>query len=149
MSTLRELKEEMQFNTGLIGLLEIMKNIAVMEFHALQRKKRRFSRFLTTLKGFFDMPQLQNVRHRFINPGTDKLAVVIVTSDEGFMGGLNLQVINAAFSQSATGVEKLIVVGERGARYLKEAGKEFTAFSSRSIPDFGGRVRASGNRLSQ
>lgn len=136
MATVKEIKEELQFNRELTGLLEVMRDVAVFQFRALQTKKERFIKFGQLLKGFFEMVDWQKTPHHFINPRTDKLGIIMITSDEGFMGGLNLQVINASLMEPGSGVAKLIIVGERGQRYLKEISREFVPFSTGKGPAF-------------
>jgi len=129
MATLTEIKEELQFNVELIDLLDVMKNIAVFQFRALKGKKERFARFLMLLKDFYRRVDLSLAPSLLTNPKAEKLAIVAVTSDEGFMGGLNLQVIEAAFKQPGAEDAEFIVVGERGAMYLRELDRKFTLFT--------------------
>ncbi|MFH1640607.1 MAG: F0F1 ATP synthase subunit gamma [Candidatus Omnitrophota bacterium] len=140
MATVKEIKEELQFNRELTGLLEVMRDVAVFQFRALQRKKERFIKFGRLLKGFFEMVDWQKTPHHFINPRTDKLGIIMITSDEGFMGGLNLKVVNASLMEPTAGVAKLIIVGERGRRYLKEMSREFVAFSTGKRSAFDGKA---------
>ena len=118
----------MQFNAGLADLLDAMKNIAVFQFRALQRKKERFAAFTGLLEGFFRMVDMKKVPHSLMSPQVEKSAIIMVTSNEGFMGALNFQVIDSAvFSRYANSAE-FVIIGEVGARYLKDMGKSFTAF---------------------
>ncbi len=130
MATARELKEDIQFNQHLMDLLEVMKNVAVYQFRTLQGERDSFPIFTDLAESFFRMGDFGAVKNPFTKPATDKSAIIIVTSDEGFMGGLNFQVINTAINRADADQAELIIVGERGARYLKDLGKEFTAFKS-------------------
>ncbi|MBL7069370.1 MAG: F0F1 ATP synthase subunit gamma [Candidatus Omnitrophica bacterium] len=128
MATVKEIKEELQFDRELKGLLEMMRDIAVFQFRTLEGKGERFVRFYQLLEKFFGMASLKRAPHHFVNPRTDRLAMVMITSNEGFMGGLNLKVINTSLSQKGAEDAALIIVGERGQRYLKEIGREFIGF---------------------
>ena len=128
MAKTREIKEEMQFNSGLKDLLDVMKNIAVFQFRALQRKKERFARFAELLEGFFRMVDMKSVPHNLMSPKVERTAFIMITSDEGFMGALNFQVIDSAVLSRYANSAEYAMVGEVGARYLKDAGKTFTAF---------------------
>lgn len=128
----REIKEDLIFNSEFMGLLEVMKNIAISQFRSLQKKKNRFVKFSQLLKGFFHLVDIRNAPHRLINPKTEKRAAVAVTSDEGFTGDLNFQVVDAALESLESSPAELIVVGECGARYLKDMGREFTQFRNAS-----------------
>lgn len=139
MATLRGLKEEIEFSKELKDLLEVMKNIAVLQFRALAGKKGRFLRFSRLLNDFFDMLEAYNFKHPYPMPDTDKVGIVAITSEEGFMGGLNLKIINAANTHPDADKAEFIIVGERGARYFKETGRKFTAFSARELSAFAGK----------
>ena len=131
MKTVGEINEEIKFNTELTDLLEAMKSISVFHFRALQAKKKRFPRLAEEMEGFFDMLKREKIKHPFINPKNPKSAVIIITSDEGFMGGLNLQVTDAALAGTGPRPAHIFVVGEKGARYLADMGKkDCTVFRS-------------------
>ena len=130
MATIKELKEDMQFNAGLIDLLEVMKTAAVFQFRSLQAKRERYENFFKILDGFFQFIGDNGRDHILMAPKTERRAVVMVTSDEGFMGNLNSQIINAAGKRDDFKEAELIIVGERGARYLKEMGRKFELFKS-------------------
>ena len=130
MATIKELKEGMQFNAGLIDLLEVMKSAAVFQFRSLQAKRERYDNFFKMLDGFFQFIGDNGRDHILMLPKTERRAVIMVTSDEGFMGNLNSQIINAAGKRDDFKEAELIIVGERGARYLKEMGRKFELFKS-------------------
>jgi len=132
MPALNEINEELQFNVELMGLLDVMKSISVFRFRTLQAQKRIFTKFDGALKGFFGMVDLSKVRHPFINPRAEKSAILIITSDAGFMGGLNLNVIEMALGVPEAHGAEILVVGERGEHYLRDVGRKFTAFSAGS-----------------
>ena len=67
---------------------------------------------------------------------TDVLGVIAVTSDSGFMGGLNAGVVDAALSaQGDLSNERvqLVVIGEKGAAKFADVGRSFKFF--RGISD--------------
>jgi ATP synthase F1 gamma subunit len=138
MATLTALKKELEFNTELVGLIDVMKGIAASQFQALQKRKERFRKFLDSFASFFELIDFSSVAHPFASVGTERMGIVMVTSDEGFMGGLNTHVISAGLAERKNHApsrkseadlrDKLIIVGERGAAYLKGLGEEFIAF---------------------
>ena len=128
MAHAKEIKEEIRFTSELGELLEVMKNLAIFQFYALQRKRERFERFFDVLRDFFRMLK-RGTEHYLISPKTDKACIVMITSNEGFMGGLNFRVIQSAMGQKYFDEADLIMVGERGTRYLKEMNRKFTSFS--------------------
>ncbi|MDD5423424.1 MAG: F0F1 ATP synthase subunit gamma, partial [Candidatus Omnitrophica bacterium] len=69
-----------------------------------------------------------NKDNPFVNPASDITGIIMITSDKGFMGGLNQRVISAALEQPGADKAELMIVGEKGAFYLKEMRKHFTKF---------------------
>ncbi len=128
MPTIKELKEDLQFNTELIDLLDVMKNTAIFQFHSLLAKKERFGIFFESVKGFFDLIGKTRSENVLVNPKSDKEAIIMVTSDEGFMGSLNSQVIGLASIQDGFKDANLIIIGERGAHQLEEIKRTFMPF---------------------
>lgn len=126
MQTAQKLKKELELNTELTELLDVLKGVASSEFRILERKKERFAKFLEAFEGFFQMIDFNFVEHPFAQSKTGKLGIIMVTSDEGFMGGLNTRVINAALGYAGAENAELIMIGERGAAYLRGLGRTFT-----------------------
>lgn len=108
--------------------MNILKGIADSEFRKLEKRKERFSRFIDAFAGFFEAVDFSSVEHSFSNGGK-KLGLIMVTSDEGFMGGLNNRVINTALNCAGSDDAMLIVVGNWGAGYLRSLGRKFNAFA--------------------
>lgn len=128
MRTMQRLKDELSGNAELMDLFNVKKYIAVLQFRALERKRRKFIKFTRAFESFFRMIDFTNVFYPLANPKTNKLGIIIITSNEGFVGSLNNEVISTAFAQPGADKAEIIIVGERGIGYLKEAGKNFKAF---------------------
>ena len=128
MQTVEKLKKELDLYAELTDLSEVLKGIAAAEFHELQRKKVRFVKFTDAFESFFLTIDFSGVEHPFQQDKTGKLAVIMITSNEGFMGGLNARVINTALAEPGAKTAELIIVGERGAGYLRGLGHTFTDF---------------------
>ena len=107
--------------------MDVMKGIAASQFQALQKRKKHFKKFLESFGNFFELIDFGAIKHPFGRITTERMGIIMVTSDEGFMGGLNTHVINAGLAERKNHAH-LMIVGERGAAYLKGIGEEFTAF---------------------
>lgn len=129
----QELKENLKFNIELMDLLEVMKNVAVFQYRSLLKKKERFLRLAELFGGFLNLLNVSNVTHKFIKPQTGKEAFVMITSEEGFIGDLNFQVVDAAVERAGGAAAEFFVIGESGKRYLKDLGHSFKAF--KGAPD--------------
>ncbi|MEI8138519.1 MAG: F0F1 ATP synthase subunit gamma [bacterium] len=131
MALLSQLRRDLRFNTEFLQLIVTLKNIAASQYHTMEREKERFSDFMDQFAGFFRVVDMVHVDAPLVSVATDVIGVVLVTSDSGFMGGLNAGVIDAGYDvQGNLPPEKIsfIVIGERGIAKLAEKGREFKAF---------------------
>lgn len=135
MQTAQKLKNEIQLNTELTELLDILKGIASSEFRALEKRKERFAKFINAFEGFFQMIDFSSMMHPFAQDKLNKLGIIMITSDEGFMGGLNTRVISTALDYPQADNATLIIVGERGAGYLKGLNRKFVDFPGITVED--------------
>ncbi|MDD5255443.1 MAG: F0F1 ATP synthase subunit gamma [Candidatus Omnitrophica bacterium] len=128
MKTLSVLKKDMEFNRGLASLIEVLKNIAVSQYRALEQKLKIFEKFQLAVDGFMNLIDFPMATHPFLRPAKKEQAVIAVTSDSGLLGGLNMQVINRAISELEQKPGQLIVIGERGKAYASDFKVPFVAF---------------------
>jgi len=129
MKTLSNIKKDMEFNNGLSSLVETLKTISVAQFRALEQKIKAYGRFDETFEFFLKFIDLAKINHPFLKPSNKLQIVIAVTSDSGLLGGLNMMVVNTAIQQLKQIPGKLVIVGERGKVYAREANTPFTAFS--------------------
>lgn len=128
MQTMAVIKKDLDFNHGLYSLIEVLKNIAVAQYRALERKFKSFDKFMKAVESCFEFIDFSKVTHPFLSPVNKAQAIVVVTSDTGLLGGLNRQVISAALAQLEKNPGFLVVIGARGKMYAKESGIPYTAF---------------------
>lgn len=122
------LKRTIDFNKGFRQILEVMKLVAVSQYHTLEKKIRNFEELEALVPEFFNDIDLTRVNHPFINPGPLPLGVLAVTSDAGLLGGINMQVMTKAAELVHESNGKLIVVGDRGAIYAQNMDLSFTSY---------------------
>lgn len=160
------LKKELRTTTDLMELVDVLKRVAVSQFHSVDGKRQRMGwtkserpsegphpiseqapreaggattivhpeakgpplSLSVVLENFFRLIPPQQCRHPFLERPSPPLGIVIVTSDEGFLGGLNSAVIQKALSARGGQQDELIVLGERGRSYLKDLSEPFTHF---------------------
>jgi ATP synthase F1 gamma subunit len=128
---LNEIRKTLQFNTELLNLVETLKNIAAAQYHTMEKEKERFDQFMDAFSAFFRVVNLVEVQNPLIKVVSDILGIVIVTSDSGFMGGLNQGVMRAALEvQKDLTVDKvaLVVIGDKGNSTLSDQGRQFKFF---------------------
>jgi ATP synthase F1 gamma subunit len=129
MKTVSALKKDLEFNSGLFSLIEVLKTIAVSQYRSLEHRLKSYEAFLKTIEGFFRFFDVQSIKHPFLIPQQKTLMVLAITSDSGLLGGLNAQVVGSAIRELSKIPGRLVVVGERGKIYAREAGVSYTAFS--------------------
>jgi ATP synthase F1 gamma subunit len=128
---LHELRKELSFNHELLSLVETLKNVAGSQYHLMEKQKQRFDAFMDAFSGFFRVVDLVDVVNPLVRVECDVTAVVILTSDSGFMGGLNAGVIRAgmrAIENLPEEQTQLIVIGDKGAGVLGDQSRKFKFF---------------------
>ena len=127
MANLVQLKQEIQFNARLGGLLDALKSIAAQQFQTLERTLRTnpaCTEAVRTIAGTFDLEHFAHPMTQASGP----VGVIIVTSDTGLLGGLNQQVVLTALQEYRRQPGELMVIGERGVSYVRENGFSCRAF---------------------
>jgi ATP synthase F1 gamma subunit len=128
---LSELRKELTFNTELVQLIETLKNIAAAQYHVMEKEKERFDRFMDAFSEFFRVVDLVEVDDPLVRVVTDVLGIVVITSDSGFMGGLNQGVIRRAQAEADRhGEDKVayVVVGDKGCGTFEDNEVDFAGF---------------------
>ena len=128
MFKLTKLRKERDFNKEIGGIVNVLKGVASSEFYRLQKARKGLDEFGDHLRDFLQMANIAGVRHPFLETSPLPQAVLLITSDTGFLGKLNISVVNSALEQ-CSGQDELIVVGRQGARYIEKTGRSFTAFA--------------------
>ncbi len=113
------IKRTIDFNKNFRALLEVLKLVAVSEYHSLERRLRSFERLKEILAEFFDAVDLRVVRHPFVAASGSPI-VLAITSDGGLLGGINMQVITRAVEIVHAEGGHLVVMGERGLIYAQD-----------------------------
>src|SRR3989338_8304414 len=122
------IKRTIDFNKGFRSLLEVLKLVAVSEYHNLERKLQTFERLQSVLGEFFRCIDTSKIDHPFLNTQGRPPAVLAVTSDAGLLGGINMQVVSKAINLVRESSGRLIIIGDRGVIYAQDSGLSFTHF---------------------
>ncbi|HTL47652.1 MAG TPA: FoF1 ATP synthase subunit gamma [Verrucomicrobiae bacterium] len=127
MIPLVKLKREVEFNVELKSILNALKGIALNRFYALQRQLTVFDRFPALAGDILSGIPLENIDHPYVRPATQRPVVLMVTTDSGFMGSLNAQIVNAGIAEA--GAEGyLAVIGEKGMGLIGDQRRETKLF---------------------
>ena len=128
---LNEIRKELKFNIELVQLIETLKNIAASQYHIMEKEKERFDDFMNAFSEFFRVVNLVEVQDPLVRVMSDVLGVIVVTSDAGFMGGLNQAVMRVALEaqgERSNSQVALVVIGEKGASTFSDQRREFKFF---------------------
>lgn len=127
MIPLLKLKKDVQFNGELTKVVDVLKGIAAARYFVLERQLALFEQFFKVAGGMLEMIDVERAAHPYVRPSSPVVGAVVVTSDGGFLGGLNTQVVNAGLREcKANGL--VTVIGERGAGYLSDQRRDCTTF---------------------
>jgi ATP synthase F1 gamma subunit len=122
------LKKDLEFNKGLSSLIEVLKNIAVSQYRALEKELASYEKLLLVIESFLSWFDINQIKHPFLDPKDKPQAVIAVTSDSGLLGGLNMHVVTSAILELNKIPGKLIVIGECGKLYARETNIPFVTF---------------------
>ena len=126
--TLAKLKSEWSFNKDLTYLVDVMKSIAGTQYHIMERKRTDLAVYKKVLDELFAVYDFRLVDHPFVRARKEaKKLICLVTTDFGFLGGLNMKVVQAGIKQHVQG-SHFLVLGERGVNYMREYGLSYTPF---------------------
>ena len=129
MPAITTIKNEREFYKDFYSLINILKTIAMSQFHSLERKMQLYDEFVETVESFFTMLDINKIAHPFVNPKeTAPLGIVAITSDRGLLGGLNHRIMTSAFSYMENSQNQLIVVGQQGQNFMHGLNVFFKGF---------------------
>jgi len=130
MLQLTKLRKEIRFNKEIGGIVNVLKGVASSEFYRLQKARKSLDEFGEHLKNLIQMVDITGLHHPFIETSPLPKAILLITSDTGFLGKLNISIVNSALEQ-CSGDEKLIIVGKQGVRLVEETGPVGKVFSGK------------------
>ncbi|MBM3244406.1 MAG: F0F1 ATP synthase subunit gamma, partial [Candidatus Omnitrophica bacterium] len=129
MPTLVRLREDLNFNRNLGDIIDTLKSAALIQFRLFQTKISPNENFLKEIEASFKLlePAVRGHPYLVERQGLQS-AIVIITSDEGFLGEMNSLLINAGLEARERPEDEIIIIGDRGAKYLEEMEENFVAF---------------------
>jgi ATP synthase F1 gamma subunit len=113
----KKLYNDMQFYKEIGGIIETLRGVAVTEYFHLQKRRESYDEFEGQLREFFQMIKLGGFQHPFLGNTNTAQNFILITSDTGFLGKLNISVVNRGLEQYRKG-DKIVVVGKQGLRYI-------------------------------
>lgn len=124
MGKANKVKYEVMEVRELVDLIQVLKDVADMKYHALISQKSKFNRFTESFTDFFSLVSFSEVKHPLVNNDIAKTAILVISSERGFVGDLNSRVTNRAVEEleKLNGKAEFIVVGKKGIAKLEGMG---------------------------
>ena len=123
MGKASRVKVELMEARDLLDLLQVLKDIADMRYHSLLAAKDQFLRFSESFVDFFRLVGFTTVQHPLVSNSNPKLGIVVITSEQGFVGDMNAKVINRALQEKEQEPNvSFITVGRKGTAKLEGMG---------------------------
>lgn len=132
MGKANKVKREMIEVRDLVELVQVLKDIADMKFRDLFARRGGFQRFGESFAEFFRLLEYTEIMHPLVSNTNPNVCIVVVTSEEGFIGDLNNKVITRALEErdkypeamfvtvGRKGVMKLLMMGVKNDRTFEE-----------------------------
>jgi ATP synthase F1 gamma subunit len=125
MGKASKVKVEVSEVRELVDLIQVLKDVADMKYHALFSQKAKFNRFSESFTEFFSLVGFSQVRHPLVNNDNPKTALVIISTERSFVGDLNSRVVARAIEElEKTPDAILVTVGKKGVAKLDSMGKK-------------------------
>ena len=123
MKTKVRLKEDLRTLQDLVGAITIMKQLAANRLQQLETLQTSFDDLTNALQEFFYWMDTEEIKHPFFKRQLPAQLILLITTDMGFLGGLNTAVIQEGLQDFREDRgDGLAVIGSRGKNYLLELG---------------------------
>jgi len=125
-----KLKSNLQFNKNLGDLIEVMKLTATLQFNQFRLKQEPSEDSIRLLDEILGVLFSSEAKNNLLHPKENLPSLLLlVSSDEGFLGELNFLLVNKLLS-SRRQQDLIACAGQQGANYLKEIRVNFSFFDS-------------------
>ena len=130
MESIASLKYSLNFNKSLdqiINILKIATSIQLRQFQQESWGEQRFQDEVLAGLPLFEKEEIIKNTLMFREQDFPQ-GIVVVTSDEGFLGELNMLILNAAMKAKKNDNDVFIVLGEKGAQFFRGINQSFMFF---------------------
>ena len=123
MGKASKVKREMIEGRELVDLIQVLKDIADMKFQDLFSRRGGFQRFGESFSEFFRLLEYTELSHPLISNNNPNVCIVVITSEDGFIGDLNNKVVVRAMAEREENPDAVFVtVGRKGVAKLEMMG---------------------------
>jgi len=116
-----KLRNDLEFNKLMGNIIEVLRGVAVAQYFNLQSKVKSFDEYKMYMDNLFQMVNVDRFHHPFLETPASPNNFILITSDTGFLGKLNVSVVKTALGQCGSN-DQFTILGKQGARYVGEHG---------------------------
>jgi ATP synthase F1 gamma subunit len=125
MGKASKVKSEVMEVRDLVELIQVLKDIADMRYHAMIAQKVKFNRFNESFTEFFSLVGFSQVQHPLVNNSNPNSVILVISSERGFVGDLNSRVIARAMEEKEKNPQaQFVVVGKKGVLKFETLGQK-------------------------
>ena len=127
MGKASKVKGEVIEAKDLVELIQVLKDVADLKYHALAAERKQFLRFSESFAEFFRLISSSKVIHPLVTNTQPAMGIVAITTEQGFVGDLNSKVIGKVMEEKEKFPQaEVVTVGRKGAAKLDQLGVKST-----------------------
>ncbi|MBF0512291.1 MAG: F0F1 ATP synthase subunit gamma [Candidatus Omnitrophica bacterium] len=125
MGKASKVKVEVGEVRDLVDLVQVLKDIADMRYHAMSAQRIKFNRFNESFTEFFNLVGFSHVQHPLVNNSNPNPLILVISTERGFVGDLNSRVVSRAMEEKEKSPDsKFVVAGRRGVVKFEDMGQK-------------------------
>ena len=125
MGKASKVKAEVMEVRELVDLIQVLKDVADMKYHALAAQRVKFNRFNESFTEFFSLVGFSQVQHPLVNNSNPNSIILVISTERGFVGDLNSRVVGRAMEEKDKNPQaQFVVVGKKGITKLEGLGQK-------------------------
>jgi F0F1-type ATP synthase gamma subunit len=120
MAKAAKIKSDLDDVTSLVEIFQILKDVAANHFYNTAKRKERFLEFAEAFTEFFRMVSLSEATSPLVYAQNDKVGVIAITSEGGFMADMTAKIVKASLLEAEKhDVSEFVVIGYKGEEKLR------------------------------
>ena len=125
MGKASKVKVEVGEVRDLVDLIQVLKDVADMKYHAMAAQRVKFNRFNESFTEFFSLVGFSQVQHPLVNNSNPSTIILVISTERGFVGDLNSRVVGRAMEEKEKNPNaQFVVVGKKGISKLEGMGQK-------------------------
>ena len=125
MGKANKVKAEVMEVRELVDLIQVLKDVGDMKYHAMAAQRIKFNRFNESFSEFFNLVGFSQVRHPLVSNSNPNSVILVITTELGFVGDLNSRVVARAMEEKEKNPQsQFVMVGKKGVMKLESLGQK-------------------------